>query len=146
MRFLLLALALTLLSAPAYAGCEIKGVRGNPSEGGAAYGSLADHGPLSTESSGDFYMAPIPMLAHTMYAEVDVAPGSGNSWVLTLRNSGSDTAVTCTINDPDTSCTYDGEAASIAAGTTLNIAVTGVSFPATAAEMEVVLCLEKDNT
>jgi hypothetical protein len=146
MRILLLALALILFSAPAYANCNPKGARGNPSEGGKAYFSLADHGASSTEASGDYYMVPVNMLAHTLYVEIDVAPGVGNSWVLTLRNSGVSTDMTCTIENPDTSCTYTGDAVSIAAGTTLNLEVNAVSFPTAAAEIELMFCLEKDNT
>lgn len=63
------------------------------------------------------------------YFVIDTTPASGRSWTLTVRKNGADTAVTCTINNPNTSCSDTTHSVAFAAGDFIAVAITA-STPA----------------
>jgi hypothetical protein len=65
---------------------------------------------------------------------INNAPGAGNSWTITVRKNGASTSVTCTISNPNTSCTDTTHSVTFAASDSLSLLVAGASGP-TAARM-----------
>lgn len=49
-------------------------------------------------------LIPADIVCRRLQASVDVAPGAGNSWAVSVRDDGVDTALTCTISETNTSC------------------------------------------
>jgi hypothetical protein len=60
------------------------------------------------------------------------APGAGNSWTVTVRKNGASTAVTCSVTNPNLTCTDTTHSVAFAAGDLLDILVVGISTPTTA--------------
>lgn len=63
---------------------------------------------------------------------ISVAPGAGNSWTITARKNGASTTVTCTIANPNTTCSDTTHTAAFAVGDTINVLIVGTSAPTTA--------------
>jgi hypothetical protein len=76
---------------------------------------------------------PIPTggIFSNFYVFLSGAPGSGRSWTFVVRNGGTDTAVTCTIQDLATSCSDLANSGVFAAGDLFSIRVIGSGGPAT---------------
>lgn len=67
---------------------------------------------------------PVAGTAKNLYVDLTAVPGVGNSWAMTLRKNGADTALTCTISGLSTTCTDTSNTVSIAVGDLLAIAAT----------------------
>lgn len=131
----------------------------DPSEAGATddYVSLIQIGIVSgvsefgtTEANVDQYVTPpVSLVAHSLRASVDVAPGVGNDdWRITLRDDGASTALTCDISEAGTSCTDVANAPTIAASSALTVLVHsdigGGADPTAAGEILISFCLTHD--
>jgi hypothetical protein len=77
-----------------------------------------------------FVQVPVPAGTATdfYFNTGGVAPGTGNSMTLTLRDNGVNTALTCTISGSATSCSLTGQSVPIAAGDLLDVLKTGGAF------------------
>lgn len=69
------------------------------------------------------------------YVNLSVAPGTGQSWIVTLRVNGASPAngPTCTISDTATTCsdtTHSVTSATVTAGSTVDVEFTGSANPA----------------
>ncbi|MDO8716099.1 MAG: hypothetical protein Q7J73_04755, partial [Dehalococcoidales bacterium] len=64
--------------------------------------------------------------------QLDAAPGTGKSYVITFRKELADTALTCTVSDLATSCSDLTHTATIVAGDRLDLSVTPSGTPAAA--------------
>jgi hypothetical protein len=81
----------------------------------------------STESN-----VQIPLQAGSisnLQVSVITAPGSGNSWTITVRKAGADTAVTCTISGSATTCSDTSHSVSFTEGQLVSIETTPASTP-----------------
>lgn len=116
----------------------------NPDEAGTnLYVSLVSGtSPNATETSVDNYLSPGKALTvGNLSCVVDVAPGAGNSWVVVLRDDAANTTLTCTIATSATTCSDVTHFPSVAAGSKLDLSITGVSSPDAAAEFMCSLCV-----
>ena len=74
----------------------------------------------ATETVVDNFVTPVALVFNSLSVGVDVAPGIGNSRVITLRDDAADTTVTCTISGGTaTTCLYSGDSITVAAGSKL---------------------------
>lgn len=125
----------------------IYGARGNPTEaqGTDDYMNLVAGTMSTTEADEDVLKvgARVTCFDH-IACEVDVAPGSGDQWTVTLRDDGASTALNCDIVDTNTTCT-DGDAKVCpAAGSRLNLLASsadGASNPDAAASLHCGICV-----
>lgn len=120
---------------------------GNPGEGAGAteYISMQDGTatPNGTETNVDDTVVPTAVIFHTLRVVVDVAPDNGGgtqSRAITLRDDAANTAVTCTISEAETSCTYTATVVTAAAGSKMDYSLVNTGTPATAAEIVISLC------
>jgi len=60
---------------------------------------------------------------------VETSPGSGNSWTLTFRVAGADTAFTCTISGSATQCQDLTHSGSISAGNAISVKLVSSGVP-----------------
>jgi hypothetical protein len=65
-------------------------------------------------------------------ALVNTAPGNGNTWTVTVRKNGVNTAVTCTITNPNLTCTDTTHSVAFAAGDDIDVLIFGTSTPSAA--------------
>lgn len=70
--------------------------------------------------------------AKDLRVSVGAAPGVGKSWAVTLVNNGVDTALTCTIADAATSCSFTASTEVLAVGDTLSVKVVPTGTPTAA--------------
>jgi hypothetical protein len=63
------------------------------------------------------------------YFVIDTTPAAARSWTLTVRKNGANTAVTCTISNPNTSCSDLTHSVAFVAGDFISVAITA-SAPA----------------
>ena len=96
----------------------------NPTEAGATddFMSMLDHAGSQAEGTEDDYVAiPGALNFHHLRCDVDVAPGVGNDpWTIVAREDGGDLAVTCAIDEANTSCTDVTNVAAVSVGGLLN--------------------------
>jgi hypothetical protein len=110
---------------------------------------LRDHSGSTTEGNEDNYLMPaVTMVVSGLACTVDVAPGAGDEWAMTIRRGTpgalGDTAVTCTIADTDTTCsdTTNSEATALTDALTISIDGSGgASDPTAAGDMDCRMCL-----
>lgn len=101
---------------------------------GIDYSSLATgynvvQGPDTRNTIETFsYENANPMNITKFYFRLTIAPGSGKSWVATLKKNGADTAINCTISGTDTLCNSVGNIA-YAQNDTLSTQITPVGTP-----------------
>jgi hypothetical protein len=57
-----------------------------------------------------------PVVARDLAVELPNPPGAGQSYAITLNVAGADTALTCTIQDPQTACSNSAEQVTVPAG------------------------------
>ncbi len=69
---------------------------------------------------GALWPAPVAATVSTLSARVAVAPGTGNSWTVTLRKNGADTSLSCVISGSATSCSGSASV-SVLAGDRLGV-------------------------
>jgi len=85
---------------------------------------IATFGAGATSGNPDqFWPAPVAATANNLSARVAIAPGSGNSWTVTLRKNGANTSLSCTISGTGTSCS-GSSAVSVVAGDQLGVQFT----------------------
>jgi hypothetical protein len=127
----------------------------NPDEAGTVYLDLRDNsGGTIINLEDQFTMAAAVMTASHLACTVDVAPGAGNSWDITVLSGIADsglntqpTNVTCSIaGATDVHCVDNDNIAVIPASTIVNpwaiaIEVVGTSSPSLAGEIDCRLCL-----
>ena len=61
--------------------------------------------------------------------KISTAPAAGKTWVFTLVVNGSDTAVTCTISNPDTTCNTGANTAVVASGDRVYLKISPTGTP-----------------
>lgn len=66
------------------------------------------------------------------FGSVQITPGAGTSWTLTVRNNGANTAVTCTIMSAGPSCSDTTNTAVFVAGDLISIRITSSGAPTAA--------------
>jgi hypothetical protein len=85
--------------------------------------------------------------ASTLYARVALAPGSGNSYVFTFRDNGSDTSLTCTISGASaTSCSDTTDTASVTAGDLVDYSIVTAGTSVAGAYLGISLLLPASAT
>lgn len=142
-----MAIVFTASHAQAQSHCTIFKTWLVPATAGAThdYLDMVDHSKSSTELLEDSLIAPIDMQASNLYAEVITAPGSGDTWRITLRDDGASTSLTCDITGTEQTCIDDTNTPSIEAGSRLNLWVDssqGATDPTSATYMMLSFCLE----
>jgi hypothetical protein len=60
-----------------------------------------------------------PVVARDLAAELPNPPGAGESYVITFNVNDTDTALTCTIQDPQTTCSNSAAQVNVPAGSTI---------------------------
>ena len=63
---------------------------------------------------------------------LSVNPGGGKSWTITVRKNGASTTVTCTVSNPNTTCSDSTHTTAFAAGDLLDVLIVGSGTPVTA--------------
>lgn len=96
-------------------------------------------------SFADSLSLPKDMSFGTMHARVIVAPGAGMSWIITLRDDGSDTAVTCTIANTATACGFAATAVAFLQASLVEVKVDPVSTPNLPSQLMISICASPDN-
>lgn len=130
-------------------GCTIVAEAVNPTEAGGTddYINFTDGTIGTTAAAEDEFIVPTEMVASRLIADVDVAPGAGDIWVVTVVDDGTATSLTCSITGTNTSCSETSFSLrpTIAAGSDLTVLLdssTGATDPAIAAELRVSFCLQ----
>jgi hypothetical protein len=100
---------------------------GNPDEGSNRYGapSLFTYNDTQTNIQ-------IPLSAGTvskLQVKTTTAPGSGNSWFVTVNKNGASSGITCTINGAATTCSDLVHTSTFVAGDLFSIVVDPDSNP-----------------
>lgn len=119
----------------------------NPTEASATndFVNLLDNTISTTEANENLFTVPIAMVAHSLKATVDVAPGAGNDpWAITVRDDVASSTITCTIDEAAVTCDSGALRANIAAGSRLAVLVSsagGDSDPDAAARLDISFCL-----
>ena len=75
----------------------------------------------ATEANIDIVEQPIACTVTEFHAEVNTAPGAGQSWTVTLREDGGNTAKSCVIADAAVECDDNSDLEPIAAGATVTV-------------------------
>ena len=110
-------------------------VAGNVSFGSATAQAQATTGfwqPNGAANNGNEYYVAVPASTSfrlsTLYCVTDVTPASGQTIIFTMRSAFASTALTCTINNPATTCNDLTDTAWVAAGTQYSLqAVTSAT-------------------
>lgn len=85
---------------------------------------IATFGAGATSGNPDqFWPAPVAATVNDLSARVATAPGSGNSWTVTLRKNGANTSLSCVISGAGTSCS-GSSAVTVVAGDRLGVQFT----------------------
>ena len=85
---------------------------------------IATFGAGATSGNPDtFWPAPVSATVNDLQARVAVAPGTGNSWTVTLRKNGTNTSLSCVISGAAQSCSGSA-AVSVAAADRLGVQFT----------------------
>ena len=93
---------------------------------------------FSTTEANCRSIAPCDFTWKALYFEVNVAPGSGNSWIITLRPNGGDSSVTTSIANTATAATPDtSNSASVTDGQTVALNLTPISGPTAAGRVKI---------
>src|SRR3990167_40873 len=88
----------------------------------------------ASETAVDDTESPMNWTATGIYASVETGPAAGKSWNAMLRGNGANTALLCTIANPDTSCTATSTVSvSVAQGDNITILWTQNAAPASSA-------------
>jgi hypothetical protein len=141
-RAAIIAALLALVSWQASAECNTFAFEQNPDETNAQYENLVDHTNSTTESAENYFMAPVALEAKNLWVTVDVAPGTSNTWIITLISDATGTSLTCTITNAETSCTDEANTPSIAAGEFLTVEIDpDATAPDAASIIRVGFCL-----
>lgn len=102
------------------------------SDGNTIYCPVNSIGGYSpTEESEALTIIPAAGTLKKLYVNLDAAPGNSDSIVVTLRKSGSNTALTVTISGSDTTGNDTTHSVAVAAGEDVSISVTATGTPAT---------------
>ncbi len=121
----------------------------NPTEAGATddFLDFLDHAGSTTENNEDNFLVDQTRRAHQVACRVDVAPGAGDIYLVTLNQgvagSLTNTTLTCTVSGTDTTGTSTGFV-DITATNVISAQIdtsTGAGDPAAAALIAVSLCL-----
>lgn len=86
----------------------------------------------TSESARSMYAPNETYTLKKLYASVDTQPGSGKSWTITVRDNASNTAVTTSIANTNTTANDTSNSATSTANALLGINVVGVSTPSAA--------------
>ena len=63
---------------------------------------------------------------------LSVAPGAGNTWTITVRKNAVSTTSTCTVSNPNLTCTDTTHTVAFAVGDLIDVLIFGTSAPTTA--------------
>jgi hypothetical protein len=124
-------------------GYGITSVSYNPNEAATEYlpGLGSSFGPASaTEPSVDLMTALAPLIATDLRVEIQGGlPGNGNNWVITLRDDGVSSGLSCTIVGAvsTTVCTDTTPSSAIGPGSRLALEVVPVGGPNPASAMDI---------
>lgn len=104
---------------------------------------LLGAGPVATEADVQFYKTPTgSVVYHSMRVFTTTAPDNGGgtqSWVITLRDDGADTALSCTISETAQDCT-DADSTTPGNGSLMTISVAPSGTPTLSSAMLVMIC------
>lgn len=152
-RFILSVLAVVAFALPAFADsdldCQVVSETINPTEAQATdnYINLTDGTFNTTAAAEDEFIVPVEVKVWGLFADIDVAPTTGDTWDIYVVDDGVNTLVTCEIEGTATSCQNVNNVATVAAGSDLTILVDsgdGAGVPATAGELRVGFCIDLD--
>ena len=79
-------------------------------------------GGSTSTTTVDLNRMPVTATCSQLYFDISVAPGAGDSWIATVQESGSDTAITCSTGDT-TQCSDLVNSNSFDAGNTIRLSV-----------------------
>lgn len=121
----------------------------DPTEAGGTddFASWSDHSASTTEANEDDFYFPLGVSTiHSLQCVIDTAPGAGqDAWRITVRDDGSDTGVTCDIDETATNCTDSSNtvAPSIRSKMNFDISseVSGDADPTAAGELFCSVCI-----
>mgnify|MGYP000184432191 CR=1 FL=1 len=120
----------------------------NPTEARATndYINLTDGTIGTTAAAEDEYVIGTKAVFWGLYADVDVAPGSGDMWDVTVVDDGTATRLTCRISGTATNCSTTSDVEIVMAKgsdvTVLVSSASGASDPDAAAEIRVGFCVD----
>lgn len=77
-------------------------------------------------------IAPSAGTVQKLRVQLDAAPGSGKSYVITFRKELADTSITCTVSNLETSCSDIVNTSAIVAGDRVSVQITPSGTPAAA--------------
>lgn len=149
-RSIMAALVVALFAAPALAdraACTPIAAGINPTEAKATddFINLVIGARVADDATADVFVVPVASEARALRADVDVAPGAGDQWDVTVTRNGTATGLTCTISGTATSCADGSGGGTFAAGDDIVVLVSsgaGATDPDIAAELRVSFCLE----
>lgn len=93
------------------------------------YAWIGSFEEVTTEARASVPIGPSGLTALGNYVELNTTPGPGNTFTFVARQSGSDTSIAFTINDPDTTGSVTSTV-QYAQGDTLNLSFVPASNPA----------------
>ena len=98
---------------------------------GPAYGAFGTF--VATNATEGSVSVPVPAgTAAKLTVSISAAPGAGRQWTFTVRRSGSDTTVTCTISNPNTTCSDTTNTAAFTAAQTIDLGIVASGNPSDA--------------
>ena len=116
----------------------------DPTEASATddFMSMWDHAGSTTEGNEDEFLANAHLLTfHSLSCVVATAPGAGQDpWIVTIRDDGGDTAVTCTIDEAATTCDDSANSAAVAAGSAVNFDISSAGGDADPTANALITC------
>lgn len=119
----------------------------NPTEAQATndYINLTDGTFGTTAAAEDEFVIGAQVQFHSLYADVDAAPGGTDKWTVTVVDDGTATLLSCNITGSQTSCSNTSNVVTMAAGSDITVLVSsanGTGDPDTAAEIRVGFCAD----
>lgn len=119
MRKAFLTLLLILVCSPSWATEQvvIGGSDDNLSNSATEYNDVfGGGGSWSTTEADANLVISSPATFKSLKIELESTPGAGKSYAFTLRKNGSDTSVTCTVSDTNTTCSDASNSFTVVAG------------------------------
>lgn len=149
MRFLITLVAALFLAGPAFADSDVDcypiSILMNPTEAGATddYVNWQDGTFGTSEGADDHWTAPAEMRVHSLSAKFATAPGSGDTWTVSVVDDAT-AVLTCTVSGTATEC-INNDTRTIAKGSGMTFLITsdaGATDPTASAEVELRTCLD----
>ena len=117
----------------------------NVSQATDDYINLATHAQATSETALLGFLTPTALTASNLHVRVLTAPSAGDTWQITLRDDGVNTALTCDITGTAVDCSDSANSVSIDVGSALTILVdssTGTANPDAPGHMTFSFCVD----